>query len=842
MHAAALIDLLYERGVGKPLQRSINSLQVVRRLTTRPAPVLSDLAAAYLIRAERASSPRDLLGAIEVTEEALAYEPANRSALFNSALALHRFGLTDDATRRWREYLKVDSTSGWADQARLRLQETLAGAAPPPPPQAEAPPDEYAVYADADPQGARLLGWDRLLGAWAEAVLEGAPAQAEAHLRRAAAIAEALERRSGRDATLADAVRTIRSHGKGAGARRLASAHREYSAGRALYDAVKFRDAEPRFRAAVAAADNSPALQAWARVFLGTTRVQLGEMEEGEAILRAAIAATDADRHPALAARARWSLAGTLLRSDRYEAALEPASEATRLFARAGEREHEGTALQVLADAQFRLHDADAGYLSAHHALVMLRPYRNSVRLHNLLVSIADATSADGLARAAVRVQDEGVEVAGRNGDPIFVAEARLTRARLLTAAGDLARARKDVEAGRAAMRRVTDEIPRRWLEADLRISEAVASLPPDRARAAAALDSAAAFFNGRHIPQRAFPAVVSGAEARLAMGDLAGATARLETAFAMLEQRRDSIGMESRRAAIFNEARGVVDRVAMLKLASGREAEALAYMDRGRASLAPVGPVASGGADGRVEAPPGEVAVEYALVGDTLLAWTVRGRKVALSRTIVDTMRLVHTIDHLRSQLEQQADETAVHDALSRLYEWLVRPVESRLGEAGTPLVVVADDYLASVPFAALHDARKGRYLLEDHPLRFAVSLREAKRGARRSSAPEAAVLISDPAFAPREHPGLQRLEGADGEVRSIAAEYPRSRVLADRQATRATVQAALARAGLVHYAGHAVFDDERPERSYLVLAPTQGRPGSGRLTAGELARLDLE
>jgi CHAT domain-containing protein len=41
-----------------------------------------------------------------------------------------------------------------------------------------------------------------------------------------------------------------------------------------------------------------------------------------------------------------------------------------------------------------------------------------------------------------------------------------------------------------------------------------------------------------------------------------------------------------------------------------------------------------------------------------------------------------------------------------------------------------------------------------------------------------------------------------------------------------------------MLHYAGHAVADDHRPERSYLVLA---GNRHSGRLSAGEIERLDL-
>jgi CHAT domain-containing protein len=73
------------------------------------------------------------------------------------------------------------------------------------------------------------------------------------------------------------------------------------------------------------------------------------------------------------------------------------------------------------------------------------------------------------------------------------------------------------------------------------------------------------------------------------------------------------------------------------------------------------------------------------------------------------------------------------------------------------------------------------------------------------------------------------------------IAREYGGARVIAGSAATREAVRQALHTAGVVHYAGHAVFDDERPERSYLVLAPAAGESGTGRLTAGSLGEMRL-
>lgn len=839
MHVEALVDLLGSSAAGKRLDASISSLQTLARLAKRPAPALADLSAALLVRAERAGTPRDLLAAIEAAEEALEREPEHRAALFNRALALQRFGLVEEAAREWRAYLVVDSTSGWAYEARRSLRDATAIAAPPEPPAANALVAAYAAYAVADPQGARVHGWCRVLGEWGASVLAGDAERAETHLRHAAALGSALEQRLGGDATLTDGVRAIRGARHAAARLELARAHRELAAGCTLRAQVKFRAAAPRFAAATSAG-GSPPLRAWARVMYGGTLYHSGRSPEAEAILRNVVDTTDPTRSPALVGSARQLLAMMALRGDRYDTMLEEARRGRELFIRAGERENDGVMLDALSNARFARREVDEGYLLAHQALERLRPYRRSYRLHNQLGFVALRAGADGFVRAAVRVEDEGVRVAERTGNPVYLAEARLLRARLLAALDAGPRAAADVAVAQEAMARISDPKVRGWMVAQRQLAEAAPSLGSHPMRVAEALDSAAKFFQGMHAPFLALPAVVGAGRARLAAGDAEGGTERLEAAVAILEQRRDSIRMEPRRAAVFEAARELVDRAAMLKLASGDEAAALAYLDRGRASLASVGSTRTPGADRAVSGPPGEVALEYALVGDTLLAWTVSGRRVELFRTVLDTARLVRTITRVRRQLEDAAGEAELRAGLAPLYEWLIRPVQSRLGPLGTPLVVVADDDLASVPFAALYDARRERYVVEDRPLRFAPSLQEARRPPRRAGGAEA-VFVADPAFDRERNDGFERLAGAATEVREIVVGYPGARMLSDTAAHRRALRAALGRAGMVHYAGHAVFDDERPERSYLLLAPTPGEPASSRLEAGDIAQLDL-
>jgi CHAT domain-containing protein len=291
----------------------------------------------------------------------------------------------------------------------------------------------------------------------------------------------------------------------------------------------------------------------------------------------------------------------------------------------------------------------------------------------------------------------------------------------------------------------------------------------------------------------------------------------------------------------VFEEARGLVDRMTLLRLAEGRPDRALDYLDRGRASLATVGAASGTAPDHPAAGRPGEVALVYSLIGDTLLAWTVAGGRVEVDRKRLDRARLAGTLEHLRQQLASSASEEELRPALSQLYDLLVRSVAERLGAAETPVVVVADGELGSVPFAALYDVRRGKYLVEDHPLRFAPSLREARRAVRRNAGALPSLFVVDPAFDVREHPEFSRLPAAEEEARQILGGYPEVRVLAGAAANRVALREALSRSRLVHYAGHAVFDDERPEHSYLLLAPAPGGAKGDVLRADEIARMDL-
>jgi CHAT domain-containing protein len=825
LHAVALIDLAWADPEGNLVDRSISYLQTAARLAPQDASVLADLAAAHLVRAQGRQNSRDLLASLEAAAGAVLLEPRHPAALFNRALAAEALGLDEQAGESWMAYLAVDSTTEWAAEARARLADVRVPSALPTPTADEALPPEEAF----------ATGMWKVLGAWGEAVLRGDGAEAAGLLRRAAALGERLETYGG-DASLAEATRAIDAVARNAAAtRRLAAAHAAAGEAMDAYLDVRYGDAQQGFERAAAVGAHSPALARWAELFSAATLVYGGHVR-GRALLEQIAPRADTLRHPAFAGRAAWMLGTTLLRAGAYERALERFRAAEALFARIGEDEHRGAVQYLAAEAEFALGAHTAAYASMHASLATLRPYRGSVWLHNLLYVAGQAAVADGYPRAGLHLQDEGVAVATRNGHALYVTEAHLARARLLAFIGEAESAGADLAAGVATIPDIGNPVGRRWMEADMRLALAGASVRDDPSRAAAALDSVVAYFAG--YPIRLLPALVQRADARLATGDEAGAEADLEQATMLLASMGTEVRSAGMRASLLESARGTFDRLVMLQLADGRQRQALGSLARGRALTSRGAPPPLPG--GALRAAPGTVAAEYALVGDTLLAWTLSDAVLILTRTIVSREGLDEIIQRTRAALELRAHGPAVDADLEALYDILVRPIEAQIA-GGAVLTVVADGELAALPFAALRDRRSGRYLVEDLAVRFAQRIDGGEDADRRETqSPGSALLVSDPAFDAAAYPALARLPGAAAEVQALAAEYPDARVLAGAAATGPAFAAAFGRAAVVHFAGHAIFDDEQPERSALLLAPDGNGSGDG-LTAAEVERLDL-
>jgi CHAT domain-containing protein len=101
-------------------------------------------------------------------------------------------------------------------------------------------------------------------------------------------------------------------------------------------------------------------------------------------------------------------------------------------------------------------------------------------------------------------------------------------------------------------------------------------------------------------------------------------------------------------------------------------------------------------------------------------------------------------------------------------------------------------------------------------------------------------ALVVGNPAIDTVAGVQLALLPAARKEAQSIAPIYPTSMLLLDKDARRDSVLDLLSDYDVFHFAGHAVFNSEQPELSYLALAPG-GPESSGILLAREIGNKRL-
>jgi tetratricopeptide (TPR) repeat protein len=277
---------LHVLGVGFLLlgdrDQAIDTLESAAASESANARLVSDLAAAYAVRAAATASASDWSNALDRADRAIRLDESVVEAYFNRALALEALGL-DSARAAWQSFLDRDSTSEWAREARAHLarlserpQSRLREA------------NEQAIMAalasgagldDAvrqDPQRTRELLEEDLSREWADAVVSGdAAAESRARMRGARLLAAYAT--VARDALPADALNHLWS--RVVDRARVAAAIREYA------DAARLVREDRLAESSAALARALPVLQAsgsplapWARYFIVLEWSQQGKL------------------------------------------------------------------------------------------------------------------------------------------------------------------------------------------------------------------------------------------------------------------------------------------------------------------------------------------------------------------------------------------------------------------------------------------------------------------------------------------------------------------------------------------------------------------------------------
>jgi len=815
---------------------------------SRNAAFLTDVAAAFHSRGRQRVMAEDFIVALDAAERAWVIGKTPETA-WNRALAIESLHDHADALAAWNDYLGIDSGSQWADQVRERLkqlrkptQSQLWETAKPIIRSAALTSDQKKVesFVHRFPQQSRAWGEDELLYEWATATTRGDVRSAEHSLVLAEAIGAALQQVTG-EATLREAVLAIRRSGAA-----LAKAHLEYHDASVFDRELRTKEATVAWRVAADSLRNhSSPLSIRATTFGATATYLLGNGVTAVTLIDPFIENHELRlRYPSAVAQAYWLRGLIRCSSGQLAEGINDYRDALVLFERVGESDNiAGVHTRLAANLSY-IGQPEEAWRHRAAAFRILDLYGRSSRMQPLLVDTARAVERRGYLVAALRFHDR--LVASAVDDPVWRVESLRGRSIARWKAGRSEEAMSDLRLAMTEALRLPDASRRERAIANVRSAESTLVREAEPGRAIDAATEAIAFYQRVINRMRLADLYVERALAHERRGDFAPATGDLETAASVLEEQRRNLRTPADRQSFLERRRALFETGVKLFVARKEFDDALMFGEAARARTLldamsqnrGVEPLRMSATDLGARVPNGSTLLWYAALPDRLVTCAIRRGSIVGVAQPISSRRLEHLV-HRYTQVCSTSDvEAPCHESSAALYDILIRPIAAHLE---MKIAVVPDGILHAIPFPALFDASRGRYLIEDHEVVFAPSAATFLEHQTRPQSPvQEVVLIGNPAFDAALHPGLPVLLSAESEVQRLDQLYPAARLFTGRQANKSVLLDAAGRGALIHFAGHVIFDPADTTRSALVLAPA--RPGDdGRLSAAEILRTSM-
>jgi CHAT domain-containing protein len=448
----------------------------------------------------------------------------------------------------------------------------------------------------------------------------------------------------------------------------------------------------------------------------------------------------------------------------------------------------------------------------------------------------ARVAEAAGMPFAALAFYESGISEART---PPELAHGRLCRAKLLWKLGREDDARIELNAAIRSAHTISDTATAAALDPYLTLARSTLVIAARPAEVIRQLEQAVkeleAAHNRREIPQ----ALSLQAKAYLSQGDIVSAEHSLQAALSEIEAQRLNVSTDEERLALTDSTREATEILVGLLFDANRTRDALNAAESSKARLL-LDALGRGDAQASVAANPtpgaGEAWIEYFVLPDRLLIWSITARGVQIHAVAVPRKTLERRVDAWVHALTA-GDESRVQTDGKALSDLLLEPVWSDVGSAHR-VIFAADGTLHRLPFAAFIIPSEARFLVEDREVSTVPSLTwlGTSRNSRWTQSPLPHVVAAVPSpNAVDATDRYSRLPAAEQDARAIAAKFPGTSVLVGHEATPSRVAAAVEDSDLFHFAGHAVIDDRRPSRSALVLADGQ------LLRASEVAKWRL-
>jgi CHAT domain-containing protein len=828
-----------------------------------------DLGVSLYERAIREQSIQPLGEAVEHLNKATELAPQLAEAWFNRALCHEHLMLLTQAQADWERYLQLDANSQWAEEARRHLQKLRERAARPPVESINFADEVLAADRVGDEAKLNLLlaenfsqiagkAWGQLLDRYLNATLTNEQATAEQMLRVLRHLAERIREGKG-DHFFADQLGFLEKATAGQ-LRQMQSVRGLLTEAEQHYQQQAYRQAMELFaRAKQAAEQRGDHCQREAAMY-GMAKIYTPQTETPAlARLRSQLVSlTSQNGHLRLQAQALAVSGNQLFAQQLFSSALTNCLSAHQIARRLGDAETESYSLRNIRELHWQFAQAEIASTDNYLTLSLLSnrlTYANSRCM--TIAALAEYWASLNHHQLALQFLREALPDCQKTGAIIhFSMLSKMASYSSVIGQNEVASdllhqalTQAEQYAHQTAMGSLLFGLYLDLGEIKIKLHHS--------AEAIEAFRKGQALLKADHF-QRFFPLIHHGlARAYSLQGRWPEAEQSLLKSIEGLEKERanisDRITRDSHGKGIANIYRTMVH----FQFAQKHSAEnAFDFAERYRqrtlleslsspsASLTQPDPTRPLTLPQVQAALPEQTQLLFYTFTDThLLSWLVNKSQSHSHGLPINLPVMRALVAEYVGKVRQPSQTAEVQQLAQRLYRQLIEPLAQHINPAQA-LVIVPDDCLQALPFAALQVPATNRFLIEEYDLSYSSSASvflhlEKVAQTKPRMKPHSLLVVSDPKFDPQLYLGLQRLPGTVTEANALQALYPTVLHLGNAQATKQVVQKQMRDFEVIHLATHTLTDETNALRSAIVLAETA--KGETNATDGALRAQEI-
>jgi CHAT domain-containing protein/lipopolysaccharide biosynthesis regulator YciM len=885
----------------RQLDKAIAQFEEAIKTSPNDAQIDADLGAAFLekgkleieksksdnIGSESGAGLEYLTRSLEALKKALELNPNLLEARFNRALAYEANGLSAPAEADWREYLKQDSTSQWAQEARKKL-ELMEERKHSTSLSAEQSFQKLLSAQDADNEELvwELIGQSHtsagnvlsnfLLDAYISQRAKGQAEQSRKLIQTLSYMGSVVLRHS-QDRYVSDlfhfyqAVETPRL-------RILAEARSEMEKGYQLFTMSRFNDAIASYIRAKQLFDSVEDVpeSTFASYRLGHCYVLQPNSKKGQSVFAELALTAQREHYKWLLAQSFYQLANVQISRNEYSKAIDSSNQALNLAEQLDDSNGIVKSLIQLAEEYRALNNRNRSLSFLERSLIALRQDPlEPMQAWQSYIGISLNLSSFNFKSAALEFQKEALRLGIEMGRPLIKSRSYqylgLTYANLKMYDEARKQVQQAIEIGRA----LQDEP--NGIEMVANASVQLGDINRQMGNydeAITAYDQSLTLYDKLSFPYFACAAHKGKLLSFLAQGNDASVAQEIQIVLDLFQQFRSKITEQNQRNTFFDAEQDIYDLAIDFEYSRRTNPKrAFEYLESSRArSLRDIMRSRSNSVSQETDTelnhllasqppptlseiqrdlPPKSEIVEYSVLNDKLVIWVVTGKDLFPVPVPIAEAALNQKVQSYLNSLQQGSTNTVeVLQGAKELYDLLIKPVAGLL-EQNNLLCIVPDKILNYLPFEALVSSSSGRYLVEDYRVQLAPSagvfLDCSKIAKDKGGTEEERLLaVGNPAFDRKSFSALADLPAAAREAETIAHNYPSHRVLLGRSATIRQIKSEITRSDVAHFAVHYVVDPRSEMFSELILAkePAAGNGSeisSGLLRASEIYKLKM-